>query len=99
MSGSNIWDQILSVFETRINRHIFFTWFRAVSFKSEGDGVLQVSVPCTLFRDWFLIRYAPVVDEALAHIGRGGMSVSYIVEPTAPARYPSPFAGALRPEQ
>jgi chromosomal replication initiator protein len=92
MTGSNLWDEILAVLETRISRHIFFTWFRAVSFKSEDDGVLQISVPCTLFRDWFLIRYAPVVDEALVHLGRGGVAVSYAVEPKPVERYPSPFA-------
>lgn len=63
MSGSNLWEEILSGLETRINRHIFFTWFKAIRFEFEDDEVLQVRVPSALFRDWFLIRYAPAISD------------------------------------
>ena len=92
MSRSNLWDEVLSVVETRVHRPTFFTWFKAVRFKFEDDEVLHISMPSVLFRDWFLIRYAPVVDESLAHLGRGGMRVSYTVDPTPAGRYAPPFA-------
>ena len=28
MTGSNIWDQVLSRIETKVNRHSFYTWFK-----------------------------------------------------------------------
>ena len=96
MGDGNLWDQVLTLLDGKINRFIFFTWFRAVSFLSYSDGLLRVAVPNALFRDWFLTRYAPVVDEALASLGRPGTSVSYVVVPQVPSRYPSPFAHSQR---
>ena len=34
MTGSNIWDQVLSRIETKVNRHIFYTWFKPTAFVS-----------------------------------------------------------------
>ena len=92
MGDGNLWDEVLTLLDGRMNRFIFFTWFRAVSFLSYSDGLLRVAVPNALFRDWFLARYAHVVDDALARLGRPGTSVNYIVVPQVQGRFPSPFA-------
>ena len=84
MGERNLWDEVLSLLDGSMNRFIFFTWFRAVSFLSYSDGLLRVAVPNALFRDWFLTRYAPIVDEALANLGRPGTSVNYVVVPQVP---------------
>lgn len=42
--------------------------------------MLRIGVPNKLFRDWFMVRYAPLVEHALAELGRGDMSVSYVTE-------------------
>jgi len=90
MSDGNLWDQVLTLLDGRVNRFIFSTWFRAVGFLSYSDGLLRVSVPNALFRDWFLLRYAPIVDDALSHLGRGGTAVNYVVvqQPTTPLSSP-----------
>ena len=31
MTGSNIWDQVLSRIEAKVNRHSFYTWFKPTS--------------------------------------------------------------------
>ena len=38
MTGSSIWDQVLSRIETKVNRHIFYTWFKPTTFVAD-DGV------------------------------------------------------------
>jgi len=91
MSERNLRDQVLTLLDGRINRFIFSTWFRAVGFLSYSDGLLRVSVPSVLFRDWFLVRYAPIVDDALSHLGRGGTAVNYVVVPRPTIPLPSPF--------
>ena len=46
LSGKmNLWDQILTRVETKVNRHIFYTWFKPTSFVSEGMGAITVRVP------------------------------------------------------
>lgn len=92
MGDSNLWEQVVTLLDGRMNRFILSTWFRPVNFLSYSDGLLRVGVPNVLFRDWFLARYAPVVDDALAHLGRPGTSVNYVVVPQPQGSFPSPFA-------
>ena len=96
MGERNLWDEVLALLDGKMNRFIFFSWFRAVRFLSYSDGLLRVAVPNALFREWFLARYAPVVDEALANLGRPGTSVNYVVVPQVQSHYPSPFAHSQR---
>ena len=78
MSASNIWVQVLSLVEGKINRFTFSTWFKSTSFISNDGTALRVGVPNALFRDWFLKHYAPVVEQALAELDRRGTTVSYV---------------------
>ena len=64
MTG-NIWDQVLSRIETKVNRHSFYTWFKPTSFVSDDGGAIRVRVPNGLFRDWLTKHYSAVLDEAL----------------------------------
>ena len=41
MTGSNIWDQVLSRIETKVNRHIFYTWFKPTSFVGDDGSTLR----------------------------------------------------------
>ena len=92
MGDGNLWEQVVALLDGRMNRFILSTWFRPVSFLSDRDGLLRLGVPSVLFRDWFLARYAHVVDDALTHLGRPGTSVNYIVVPEPQGPCPSPFA-------
>ena len=69
MTGTNIWDQVLSRIETKVNRHSFYTWFKPTSFVSDEGMSLRVRVPNTLFRDWLTKHYSAVLERS-AH--RGG---------------------------
>ena len=98
MSGtSNIWDQVLSRIETKVNRHSFYTWFKPTAFVSERGGTIHVRVPNALFRDWLTKHYAAVLDEALGEIDRRGTAVAFVSEsvevnerPVVAARPPAP---------
>jgi len=79
MTGS-IWDQVLSRIETKVNRHIFYTWFQPTSFVRDDGGSLKVRVPNALFRDWLTKHYAGVLDEALSEVDRKGTAVVFVTE-------------------
>ena len=68
MNASNVWDEVLSRVEARGNSFTFSCWFRPVTFLSGNGEPLRVSVPNTLFRDWFLMHYACIVREILADL-------------------------------
>ena len=38
MIGSNLWDQVLSRIEAKVNRHSFYTWFKPTTFVEEREG-------------------------------------------------------------
>jgi chromosomal replication initiator protein len=85
MTG-NIWDQVLSRIETKVNRHSFYTWFKPTSFPSDEGDALKVRVPNPLFREWLTKHYASVLAEALAEVDRKGTAVTFAADEEAPAK-------------
>jgi chromosomal replication initiator protein len=94
MTGSSIWDRVLSRIETKVNRHIFYTWFKPTSLIVDEGERLQIRVPNALFRDWLTKHYAAVLDEALAEVDRTGTAIRFVSEPAdavdPPAIMPKP---------
>jgi chromosomal replication initiator protein len=80
MTGSNIWNEVLSRIETKVNRHIFYTWFKPTSFVGDNGSTLHVLVPNGLFRDWLTKHYAGVLDEALGEVERKGTAIVFITD-------------------
>ena len=80
MIGSSIWDQVLSRIETKVNRHIFYTWFKPTSFVADDGSRLRIRVPNDLFRDWLTKHYAAVLDEALGEVDRKGTMVTFVTD-------------------
>jgi chromosomal replication initiator protein len=80
MTGSNIWDRVLSRIETKVNRHIFYTWFKPTSFVADDGSTLRVRVPNGLFRDWLTKHYAGVLDEALGEVDRKGTAIVFLTD-------------------
>src|SRR6476661_3586168 len=97
MTGSNVWDQVLSRIETKVNRHIFYTWFKPTSFVADDGSTLRVRVPNGLFRDWLTKHYAGVLDEALGEVDRKGTAIVFLTDgsDTQPALVaPAPLSEA-----
>jgi len=80
MTGSNLWDQVLSRIETKVNRHSFYTWFKPTLYLDESEGAVRVRVPNALFRDWLTKHYSAVIDEALSEIHRPGTAIAFVTE-------------------
>jgi chromosomal replication initiator protein len=94
MTGSSIWDQVLSRIETKVNRHIFYTWFKPTTFVADDGLMLRIRVPNGLFRDWLTKHYAAVLDEALGEIDRKGTAVTFVTEDQPGIREPLTAAPA-----
>src|SRR6476659_1108241 len=84
MSG-NIWDQVLTRVETKVNRHSYYTWFKPTSFVADTGASLQIRVPNALFRDWLNKHYSAVMSEALSEVHRQGCEVSFVTDEAIPA--------------
>lgn len=73
----NIWNEILSKVETKVNRHSFYTWFKPTSFVEDIGDELQIRVPNGLFRDWLTKHYGGVIKEALTELGRENLKIIF----------------------
>ena len=91
----NVWAEILSRVETKVNRHSFYTWFKPTAFVHEAGQDLTVKVPNGLFRDWLSKHYAGVIREALGELDREGIRIAFVTDaevakPTAQPALPTP---------
>jgi len=89
LNEMNIWDQILSRVETKVNRHSFYTWFKPTSFISADSAAVTIRVPNGLFKDWLTKHYSGVISEALGEVRKGNLAVNFVAE--------SPADGAAMP--
>jgi len=76
----NLWDQILSRVEMKLNRHSFYTWFKPTSFVSVDSSTVTVRVPNGLFKEWLTKHYSGVISEAIGEVRQGGLAVNFVVE-------------------
>jgi len=79
-SEMNLWDQILSRVEMKLNRHSFYTWFKPTSFVSVDSSTVTVRVPNGLFKEWLTKHYSGVISEAIGEVRQGGLAVNFVVE-------------------
>jgi chromosomal replication initiator protein len=75
----NIWDQVLTRIETKVNRHSYLTWFKPTGFVSDDGENVTVRVPDELFKEWLTKHYSAVVAEGLSEVGRKAGSVVFVV--------------------
>ena len=66
MIASNIWEEILSRVQAKVNRHSFYTWFKPTAFVADNGSMVTVRVPNALFKDWITKHYSGVIAEVPA---------------------------------
>jgi chromosomal replication initiator protein len=90
----NVWDQVLSRIEAKVNRHSYFTWFKPTGLVADDGRALTVQVPNPLFKDWLTKHYAVVLEEALREVGRQGATLVFLSADEVPniERPAEPFA-------
>ena len=99
MIASNIWEEILSRVQAKVNRHSFYTWFKPTSFVADDGATVTVRVPNALFKDWITKHYSGVIAEALDEVRRAEALVNFVASgtPEADARPLPPPPRSLEP--
>ena len=90
MIATNIWEDILSRVQAKVNRHSFYTWFKPTAFVADDGRTVTVKVPNALFKDWITKHYSGVIAEALGEVQRTEVFVSFVASGTAEAESPNP---------
>ena len=85
MIASNIWEEILSRVQAKVNRHSFYTWFKPTAFVGDDGSTVTVRVPNALFKDWITKHYSGVIAEALGEVRRTEALVNFVASGTPEA--------------
>jgi chromosomal replication initiator protein len=85
MIASNIWEEILSRVQAKVNRHSFYTWFKPTAFVADDGSTVIVRVPNALFKDWITKHYSGVIAEALDEVRRPEALVNFVATGTPEA--------------
>jgi chromosomal replication initiator protein len=88
MIASNIWEEILSRVQAKVNRHSFYTWFKPTAFVADDGSTVTVRVPNVLFKEWITKHYSGVIAEALDEVRRAEMLVNFVASGTPEAEAP-----------
>lgn len=94
---STIWDAVLGRIETKVNRHSYFSWFDRTSLVQDNGSELVIRVPNEMAAEWLTKHYAGVIEDALAEVGRPGVTLAYDPsqpQATAAGHEPPPLAPA-----
>jgi chromosomal replication initiator protein len=102
MIASNIWEEILSRVQAKVNRHSFYTWFKPTAFVADDGSTVTVRVPNALFKDWITKHYSGVIAEALHEVRRAEALIHFVASGTPeaeapPATLPQPVTQAAAP--
>jgi len=81
----NLWDDVLTKIEAKVNRHSFATWFRPTTFIDLNDSALVVRVPNPQFKEWLTKNYYGIIQEALTELGQSQIGLLFECEPDASA--------------
>ena len=79
--AENVWTQVLTRIETKVNRASFYTWFRDTVLVVDAGDVIDVAKPgdkSDLFAAWLGKHYQHVVREAMEEV-RPGTRVQFVV--------------------
>ncbi len=80
-NGTNLWDNTLSIIETKLNRQIFDAWFSRIRFVSFIDEVLLLEVPSKFFRDWIQKHYLDLLLTTLSSLGQPEARIEFSLAP------------------
>jgi chromosomal replication initiator protein len=90
MIAGNIWEDILSRVQAKVNRHSFYTWFKPTSFIADDGRAITVRVPNALFKDWITKHYSGVIAEALGEVNRTDSLINFVTSGSPEAEAPPP---------
>ncbi|QMV42192.1 chromosomal replication initiator protein DnaA [Cohnella cholangitidis] len=88
--NNEVWQQVLSVIQTKLSKPSFDTWFKATKASFLNDNVVVVTAPTTFAVEWLETRYTKLVSSTLSdYIGRT-VDVKFSIEEVRPPETAEP---------
>lgn len=96
---SEIWQNILSIINTKLSKPSFDTWFKATKVISIDDHSIVISAPTTFAVEWLESRYTKLVATTVYEYLGKQVDVSFVIEESAPPEQPPVYKEPQAPVQ
>src|SRR5512145_365113 len=80
-----IWNDVLERIQTKVNNYTYQTWFEPTSLSQDTGSSLVIQVADLMAVEWMTKHYTALIAEALAEVGRPGVSFRFMPEGDAAA--------------
>ncbi|WP_172199021.1 chromosomal replication initiator protein DnaA [Saccharibacillus qingshengii] len=77
---AQLWQQILSIIQTKLSKPSFDTWFKATEVIQLTQGALTVSAPTTFAVEWLESRYTKLVAQVAFDVLGRNVTVRFVIE-------------------
>ncbi|WP_020620973.1 chromosomal replication initiator protein DnaA [Paenibacillus daejeonensis] len=79
-----MWQQVLSIIQTKLSKPSFDTWFKATKASFLSDDMVVISAPTTFAAEWLEGRYTKLVRTTLyEYLGRE-VDIKFVIEENKP---------------
>nr|WP_302054339.1 chromosomal replication initiator protein DnaA [Paenibacillus sp. AK121] len=82
---SELWQQILSIIQTKLSKPSYDTWFKATKAAKLNDHSIVISAPTTFAVEWLESRYTKLVGATVYEILGKHLEVKFVIEENKPA--------------
>ncbi|AJS60700.1 chromosomal replication initiator protein DnaA [Paenibacillus sp. IHBB 10380] len=94
---SELWQEILSIIQTKLSKPSFDTWFKATKATQINDHFIVISAPTTFAVEWLESRYTKMVSSTLFEVMGKQLDVKFVIEEAKP-EYPAPQQVTPQPQ-
>jgi len=80
-TANDIWNQALSLLDTKVDRHTLETWIMPAKPLAMADRRFTIGVPSKFFANWLETHHAGVLKETLREIAGSELDLHFVVMP------------------
>lgn len=77
---SEIWQQVLSIIQTKLSKPSFDTWFKATKANFIDDSLVEITAPTTFAAEWLEGRYTKLIRSTLFEFLGRQVDVRFSIE-------------------
>jgi chromosomal replication initiator protein len=76
----DLWQQVLSIIQTKLSKPSFDTWFKATKASFRDDSLLEITAPTTFAAEWLEGRYTNLIRKTLQEFLGRQVDVKFSIE-------------------
>lgn len=94
---SELWQQILSIIQTKLSKPSFDTWFKATKALTFTENSIVISAPTTFAVEWLESRYTKLVSSTVFEFLGRQVDVKFVIEEAVPEEALIPQQAPVQP--